>query len=230
MRTDLMGYLQTNGIDVATPDSPHILSMLQEHFDNHHFVAHFDSLTEAERQKLIQEGHDALIEALAEQHQQTGKLEDEVARVIEMPFIVGGDPIVPRHAVDPTRMFKLMEAPGTNHERLVWLMATNEGAIPSTSKATVTGGLYADGHTAGYLHIFAASQPLSDQVAVMATPSQIYTMAGLMQDELDQLPPEHRMKYEKMIARVHERMPHLGLVGGELPDDIFDFAGHYDFA
>src|ERR1700733_5193094 len=91
MRTESIQYLKSAGFDFKPADSPDMWLHLESHFAEPSRVGpKFMPLPAGLIADLINQGEDALLDALAACHLKTGKLAP-VSHVLEMPFVVGTD-------------------------------------------------------------------------------------------------------------------------------------------
>jgi hypothetical protein len=205
MRTDSIRYLKSAGFDFKSAESPDLWSHLESHFAEPPCIGpKFMSLPAARMAELIDRGEVALLEALAAHHLRTGRL-TSVAQVIEMPFVVGSDGTIPLKDADKTRLLKLIDQPGTAREHIVHILPAKADAIPATYKVTITGGIYLDGHTAGFFALHPGSHPDAETAdAWLATPDEIKALARDMERKIEDITLVTRKECEAMIANTRK--------------------------
>ena len=210
MRAESIRYLKIAGFDFKPAESPDLWSHLESQFvDPQRIGPKFMPLPHDMITTLIARGEDVLLESLMIRHRTTGKL-SPVSEVLEMPFVVGTDGLVTVTEADRAKLLDMIDQPGTPRERIIHLLPTTLGAIPDTRKVTVTGGLYADGHTAGFYSMRPGNQAdtphLEKTSAWLATPDEIKDLAHEMERKLEDISVISRHKCEAMIAKARKAL------------------------
>ncbi len=207
MHTDSLNYLKSIGIDVKPAESPDLWNFLEEQVVRPSHIGHrFIAMPPAIVADVIVQGENALLDAMVVQHLRDGKI-GEVSEVIEMPFVVGTNGSIMIAEDNHSDMLDLIEQPGTHQEHIIHVLLTEAEAIPSTHRVTVKGGLYVDGHTAGYYDLYPgdADDPAAQaKQARLATSYEIKTLALDMEENIDGIAIVTQRECEAMIARVKE--------------------------
>jgi hypothetical protein len=210
MRTDSLNYLKNVGIDYKSSESPDLWSFLEDHVTRPHRIGHiFSPMSPLIIEDVIARGENALLDAMVVQHLRSGTV-DEVTEVVEMPFSVGHCSSLIITNPDHEGLFRLIENPGTAHEHLTHVVAADEELIPCTHRVTVKGGIYADGHTAGYYDLYPGFADVDDTEggvqAWLATPREISALAYEMEHKLDDIRIISRRECESMILKARKRL------------------------
>jgi len=219
-RADCVSYLEHAGFHYKPAESPDLWSHLESHFGGRQAVGpKFTPMPSVFMTELIAMGEEALLEAMVAHHRQTGAL-GRVARVIDLPYIVGTGAAVPLARADKRRVLHLVADPGTLYERLVHVIPVEADEIPTTSRVTVTGGLYPDGHTAGYYDLTPGDQTAdvdaaSDEEearAWLATRDEIATLAREMELGIDDIVTITRRECEVMVERAKKTLKQVEIL------------------
>jgi len=214
LRADSVRYLEQAGFDYKPAESPDLWSHLESHFAGRQSIGpKFAPMPASNVAELIAMGEGALLEAMIAHHRQTGTLA-RVARVIELPYIVGTGAVIPLSRADARRVLRLIKDAGTPYERLIHVMPAEADEIPCTSCMTVTGGLYPDGHTAGYYDLMPGDHPedsapalgADESCACLATRNEIADLAREMELKLDDIAIVTREECEEMIEKVRKTL------------------------
>jgi len=205
--SDAVHYLEHAGFHYKPAESPDLWTFLESHFAGPRPVgSKFTAMPSAFVAELIGLGEEALLEAMVAHHRKTGSL-GRFTRVIDLPYIVGTDAAVPLAEADSAQVLRLIEQPGTPAERIVRLVPTAADDIPCTSHMTVTGGLYADGHTAGYYDLRPGEHcengdTLPAGFAFLATEAEISSLAREMEAKIEDITLVTRRECEEMLGKV----------------------------
>ncbi len=202
-RADAVRYLEQAGFHYKPAESPDLWSYLEGHFAGPQALGpKFDRMTSSFVTELIEKGEDALLEAMVTHHRKQGRL-DRVSKVIDLPFVVGTGAAVPLAKADARYVLKMIAGAGTSQERIVHVMPAEPDEIPSTSQVTVTGGLYADGHTAGYFDLRPGewTDDGAETYAWLATHDEIAALTREMEERVEEVTVVTRRECQDMIAK-----------------------------
>jgi hypothetical protein len=207
LRADAVRYLEQAGFHYKPAESPDLWSYLESHFASPQSVGlKFNHLPGSFVAELIAMGEEALLDAMVALHQRTGAL-GRVERVIELPYVVGTGAAIRLTAAEAQRALRLVIEPGTPQERIVHVMPVEADAIPCTTRMTATGGLYPDGHTAGYYDLRPgeiADKSGEGVFAWFATPDEIACLAREMEAKIEDITVVSRAEAEEMVNKVEE--------------------------
>jgi hypothetical protein len=205
MSADAVHYLKAAGFQYKAAESPdlwtHLVSQMTE---SQGVGTKFSPASSSALAAMIAQGEAALLQALVDHHRRTGAL-DQIATVIDMPYIVGIEGVIPLEGADPKRLLRLVDHPGTSRERIIHVLPAEGDAIPCTKQVTVTGGLYPDQHTVGYygLHAGGGSEKrFGGKCAYLATSEDIKELADEMEQKADDISAVTRKECNEMLARV----------------------------
>ena len=215
LHSESIRYLEQAGFHYKPAESPDLWGFLESHFAGPRSIGpKFVPMPTSFIAELIAMGEEALLEAMVAHHRKTGT-PGRVARVIDLPYVVGTMAAIPLAAADIKRLVRLVSQPGTPHERLIHVVPSAADDIPTTSRMTATGGVYADGHTAGYFDLCPGehisgdgpeAKGAEDSFAYLATPDEITALAREMEARLDDIAivsaKEGRAMINKALAAV----------------------------
>jgi len=204
MRSEAIDYLNQAGFDFKPAESPDLWTHLESHFlDRQRIGARFNALASDAVADLIRRGEEALLTAMATQHRATGRMA-AICHVLELPYIVGCDDTVGMQSARDYESFMLVDRPGSFGERLIRLLPAGAGDIPTTRQATVSGGVYADGHTVGFFDLCPGShtQDGENDAVHLATPIEIVSLTREMESNSDQIAIATQHECAAMIAKV----------------------------
>jgi hypothetical protein len=202
--TESVRYLESAGIHYKPAESPELWAHLEGHFEGPCRVgSKFSRLPASLVEEMIAKGEEALLAGLVADHRRTGRL-GPVACLLAMPYAVGTEAAVPLGRVDKARILDLIEEAGTPSERLIHIIPAAADAIPCTYEMTVTGGLYADGHTAGYYDLVPGHADAD--CAWLATAEEIESLAREMEARIDDIAIMPRHECEGMIVRARKAL------------------------
>jgi len=212
LHSESIQYLEKAGFHYKPAESPDLWSHLEAHFAGPKPIGpKFSTMPANFIAELIMLGEEALLEALVTHHRQTGS-PGKVARVIELPYVVGTQGAVHLSGIDPNRVMHLVENPGTSQERVIHVVAASADDIPCTSQMTVTGGVYADGHTAGYFDLCPGDHANGEDgskdmaLAYLATPDEIAVHLREMEMKAEDIAVITRRECDDMIAKAKKIM------------------------
>jgi len=202
--SDSVQYLERAGFHFKPAESPDLWTHLESRFGGAGIVGpKFAPMSASFVAELIGQGEDVLLEALVEMHRRSGAL-GRVVQVIDLPYVVGTGAAIPLAKADPARVLRLIDQPGTPKERIVHVVPASADDIPVTTRMTATGGLYPDGHTAGYFDLRPGGPETGDDesaVAWLATRDEIAALLSEMEANLDDVTIRSRKETEDMIAK-----------------------------
>jgi hypothetical protein len=207
MRQDSLNYLKNVGIDFKPAESPDLWQFLENHLTTPTGIGHrFTPMSAAIAEEVIVRSENALLDALVSQHLLRGRIE-HVTQMIEMPFIVGANGAV----VLPDShdgILDMINHPGTAHEHLVHVIAADPEHIPTTHRVTVWGGLYTDGHTAGFYDLCPGGhiedEDTAENMAWLTPPRDILALALDMEENLEAIKVVGRHRTEAMIIKARQ--------------------------
>ena len=207
MRAAPIDYLKKHGFDFKSAESPDIYTHLESTFANPgHTGSKFSALSQDLITMLINRGEEALLSELMERHRKTGKLAT-VKQVIEMPFVVGTDSLVELKDDDKKHVIELIDQPGTRNERVIQVLPAQADAIPVTHHITVTGGLYADGHTTGFFSLQAGRASRDGKKAAMLlTADDIRSLLHEMEARIEDIGLISEHEARAMIAKARKAL------------------------
>lgn len=199
MLTHSIEYLKKAGFDFKSVESPDIWPHLEGRLttSTSRVGSKFIPMSGQMISELVSRGEDALLDAMVKHHQMTGHL-DRVEQTIELPFVVGLDARVPS-SNDPT--LQLVDHPGTVHESIVHLLLSEPDHIPGTHKVTFCGGLYSNGHTAGFYNFLPGTDVNDSAPALLATSAEIMALTREMEENADNITTLSRSECETMIEK-----------------------------
>jgi hypothetical protein len=199
---DSIRYLEQAGIHYKPAESPELWCYLESHFAGPHAIgSKFNHISASSMAELIAIGEDVLLSAMVAGHRQGGILAP-VSKVIDLPYIVGTEAAMPLARADKGHLLQLIARPGTPKERFIHILPAPADEIPCTRRMTVTGGLYADGHTAGYYDLFPGDHVNGEgTLAWLATPGEIIALVHEMEAKADDIALVSRAACEGMIEK-----------------------------
>jgi hypothetical protein len=206
MHTDFIRYLATAGVHYKPAESPDLWAHVEECFADHGQIGpRFNPIPHSSIAELIAKGEDGMLAAMVAHHQQTGRL-DVVQHVLDLPYIIGTEGKMPLKDADAARLLRLVNRPGTAQEHLISVLAVEADAIPCTNRMTITGGLYADGHTAGLYGVHPGNVVedafATDAYALLATAEDILALSHEMEMHMDDIACATRKECDAMLKRV----------------------------
>jgi hypothetical protein len=201
MRADAIRYLNEAGFNFKSVESPDLWTHLESHFYGKQRVdSRFEHLPATAIADIIMKGEDVLLEALMQEHKATGRLAP-VARVLDMPFVVGRTSAIRASQAKSDEVLMLIEQPGTAAERVIRLLPVGIDKIPTTHHATVTGGLYADGHTVGFFDVNPGDNVAEISSVYLATPDEILSLVREMEANAEDVTLVTQAECSAMIKR-----------------------------
>jgi hypothetical protein len=204
MHSESIHYLEAAGFHYKPCESPEIWTHLESHFIRPAPIgSRFVHFSASRMEEMIARGEDVLLDALMSGLRRTGK-PGPVAETIEMPYIVGTSSTVSPAVADPARILWLVDQAGTSREHIVQVMPAEADAIPGTRHMTVTGGLYADGHTAGYYDLCPGMPVKADACVYLATAEDIRALAEDMRVKAEDIVLITRRECEVLLAQVEK--------------------------
>jgi hypothetical protein len=210
LHSESIRYLEKAGYQYKPAESPDLWGFLESHFAGPRIIGpKFVPMPASFVAELIAMGEEALLEAMVAHHRKTGN-PGRVARVIDLPYVVGTMAAIPLAVADTSRVLRLVSQPGTPHERLIHVVPSAADDIPTTSRMTVTGGLYPDGRTAGYYDLSPGEHLAGDgpdakgaerSFAYLATPDEIAALAHEMKVKSDDIAIVSGKECQTMITK-----------------------------
>jgi len=206
--TESVRYLEQAGFHYKPAESPDLWGFLEGHFAGPQSIGpKFTPMPASFVAELINLGEEALLEAMVLHHKQTGT-PGLVARVIDMPYVIGTAASIPLAEADASRLLRLIDQPGTAREHIIHVVPATADEIPSTSHMTAIGGVYSDGRTAGYFDLLpgerleaSAHGKMEGALAYYATPAEIAGLAREMEARAEDISVITRGECDAMIAK-----------------------------
>jgi hypothetical protein len=201
---DSVSYLESVGIHYKSAESPDLWTHLESHFDGPRRVgSKFSRLPGGLIEDMIAKGEEVLLKGLVETHQRKGRVSLVSCR-LALPYVVGTEAAIPWSLVDRDRVLELIEDAGMPGERRIRVVPAAADDIPSTYEVTVTGGIYGDGHTAGYYDLIPGH---ADKDCVwLATPEEIEGLLREMETKIDDIAIVTRRECEELLEKARKAL------------------------
>ena len=201
-----INFLHAAGVEFRSAESPLLWSHLESRFTESTGIgSKFTALPAASVAALIAEGEAALLDDMAGMLRDTGKV-GHVTHVLNLPYPVGTEAVRDAREVDAEKVITLIQAPGLPTEHRIRVMLAHADEIPCTNTLTIEGGVYPDGHTAGFLSLCPGDLPAHGRGddaghVFLATDAEIRSLAAEMLEKAEEITTATQEECAAMVER-----------------------------